>query len=296
MESSRIALTALLALASLALVGSSPDLPTTGTEAPDRRREVARLRAHFDSVDSELRHAEALHLTPDQRTARVTLVGWLRDYREAGTFPRNDRFPDRPMPFFRDRDGVLCAMAYLIERSGRGDLVDRVASTRNNGFIPELVDDPDLRAWLDSVGLSVAEAARIQPQYEPPPETVPEDDAVSADYALTSIVASGSSLTTLGLNLISSSRSTGWAGIIAGSAAIVAGVANLDGTEATEQVATANVIAGTSALAVGLYRLVRPRPARSFESGGENAGTAIRPAVMPTSDGPRLGLAVHTSF
>ncbi|MGH7580371.1 MAG: hypothetical protein ACREM9_09390, partial [Gemmatimonadales bacterium] len=90
--------------------------------------------------------------------------------------------------------------------------------------------------------------------------------------------------------------STGWAGIIAGSAAIVAGVANLDGTEATEQVATANLIAGTSALAVGLYRLVRPRPARSFESGGENGGTAIRPAVMPTPDGPRLGLAVHTSF
>lgn len=54
------------------------------------------------------------------------------------------------MPFFRDSRGVLCAMAYLIDRSGRGDLVDRVTSTRNNAFIPELAGDPELRTWLDS--------------------------------------------------------------------------------------------------------------------------------------------------
>ena len=71
------------------------------------------------------------------------------------------------MPFFRDRYGALCAMAYLIERSGRGDLVDRIAISRNNAFIAELATDPALRAWLDSVGLSVSEAARIQPTYTP---------------------------------------------------------------------------------------------------------------------------------
>ena len=71
------------------------------------------------------------------------------------------------MPYFRDGDGALCAMAYLIERSGRPDLVDRIARTRNNAFIAELANDPALRAWLDSVGLSVTEAARIQPTYVP---------------------------------------------------------------------------------------------------------------------------------
>ena len=69
------------------------------------------------------------------------------------------------MPFFRDGQGALCAMAYLIERSGRRDLVDRVALTRNNAFIAELANDPELRVWLDSVGLTVTEAARIQPTY-----------------------------------------------------------------------------------------------------------------------------------
>ncbi|HET6837494.1 MAG TPA: nuclear transport factor 2 family protein [Gemmatimonadales bacterium] len=143
------------------------DLPPSGPESPARHREVARLRAHFDAVDTELRQAEALHLIPSQRRVRATLIGWLREYRDAGEFPQNDRFPERAMPFFRDSRGALCAMAYLIQRSGRRDLVDRVAATRNNAFIAELADDAALLSWLDSAGLSVAEAARIQPAYRP---------------------------------------------------------------------------------------------------------------------------------
>ena len=164
MQSSRVALTA-LALLSLTLVlgGDSFDDP----QSRHRQLEVARLRAHFDSVDAELRQAATRDLSPAQRAARATLIGWLREYREAGSFPLNDRFSDRAMPFFRDSRGVLCAMAYLIDRSGRHDLVNTVAATRNNAFIPELAGDPELRTWLEGAGLSVAEAARIQPFYEP---------------------------------------------------------------------------------------------------------------------------------
>jgi hypothetical protein len=258
---------------------------TAGPEPLARRLEVARLRAHFDSVDAELRAPKALQLTTTQRTLSATLIGWLREYRDAGTFPRNDRFPAQAMPFFRDSRGVLCAMAYLIDRSGRRDLVDRVAGTRNNALIRELADDLELRAWLDSVGLSVAEAARIQPFYGLPPGE-PEDQAVSADYALTSILVSGASLTTLGLNLITPSKSTGWAGLIAGSIGVIAGAANLDGTEGTDKVAAANMVIGGGAIGAGLYRLLSPRPAR----------IVISPLVIPTSGSPRLGLAMHTRF
>jgi hypothetical protein len=157
----------------LAIASASPRAAPAAT--PDhydpsfypRRLEVARLRAHFDSIDVELRGARGLRLTSSQRMARATLIGWLRQYRDAGEFPENERFANRAMPFFRDGRGALCAMAYLIERSGRRDLVDRIATTRNNAFIAELANDPALRAWLDSVGLSVSEAARIQPTYVP---------------------------------------------------------------------------------------------------------------------------------
>ena len=144
-------------------------LAVASPEPSPRRLEVARLQAHFDSVDAELRHAGGPRLTSSQRVARATLIGWLQEYRNAGEFPRNERFAS-PMPIFRDDHGALCAMAYLIDQSGRGDLVDRIAMTRNSAFIAELADDPALRAWLDSVGLSVNEAARIQPTYTPPVE------------------------------------------------------------------------------------------------------------------------------
>jgi hypothetical protein len=273
-------------------------VPPTGLEPLAHRLEVARLRAHFDSVDAELRAPGALQFTPGQRTARVTLIGWLREYRDEGQFPRNDRFPEKAMPFFRDSRGVLCAMAYLIDRSGRTDLVDRIALTRNNAFIPELADDPELGAWLDSVGLSVAEAARIQPAYEPDP-TVPRDEAVSSDYAITSILVSGASFTTLGLNLIAPNRSTGWAGLLAGSVGLIAGAANLDQTGATANVAAANMIIGGGAVVAGLYRvLVRPRPADglSQQSTGSNARIAVNPTVIATLGGPRLGFAIHGGF
>ena len=126
------------------------------------RSEQSRLRAHFDSVDNELRAASVSKLTAQQRTMRAKLVSWLRDYRNAGRFPENNRFADRAMPFFRDSHGTLCAMAYLVDRSGRGDIVDHIAKTRNNAFIHELVDDPELVRWIAASGVSVDEAARIQ--------------------------------------------------------------------------------------------------------------------------------------
>jgi hypothetical protein len=287
MESLRFALTVLVLLVPLTLPLGLRDVSSGNPEYQHRRLEVARLRAHFDSVDVELQLPTALPLTPAQRTNRATLIGWLREYREVGSFPRNDRFPERAMPFFRDSRGVLCAMAYLIDRSGRRDLVDRVASTRNNGFIPELAGDPELRTWLDSVGLSVAEAARIQPWYGAPPDDSVEP-GVSASYALTSILVSGSSLTTLGLNAIAPSRATGWAGVIAGTAGLIAGAVKLDEDGATDDVASANVIAGGGALMFGLYRLLTPRPSSPTVS--------ISPVVMPTAHSPRFGFAVHTTF
>jgi hypothetical protein len=290
MESSRLALTASVLLVSLAAPLGSRDLLPVGSRALHLQQEVKRLRAHFDSVDVELRQRGVLRLTPAQRTARSTLVEWLREYRDAGRFPVNDRFPHQAVPIFRDGQGTLCAMAYLIERSGRGDLVDRVAATRNNGYIPQLAEDRDLRAWLDSVGLTVTEAARIQPAYDFPDE--PDDARVTAGYAITSIVVSGASLTTVGLNLFSPSKSTGWAGIIAGSTAIIAGAVNLDEGGDTDKVAATNMVAGGGALALGIYRLLHA-PAGATAS---NAPVAIAPTVVSTSGAPRLGLVVHARF
>jgi hypothetical protein len=260
-----------------------------GLAAPHLEAEAERLTAHFDSVDVELRAPAAAGLTPAQQASRGTLIGWLREYRDAGRFPRNDRYPDRAMPFFRDSDGVLCAMAYLIDRSGRGDLVDRIAATRNNAFIPELARDAELSGWLDSVGLTLAEAARVQPTYgNPRPQ--PETGGLSTGYAFTSMLVSVGSLATVGVNAIAPSRTATWAGLIAGSAAVVAGAARADRPGATGSVAATNLIAGAGAVAFGVYRLTSaPR--------GLESRVSLNPLVMPDDEGvTRYGLEVRTTF
>ena len=300
MRSHLVILTAAGMLAStLAL---SPRIRDDSYPGPDRathEREAVRLRAHFDSVDAELREHDVLRLSPDQKSSRATIMGWLREYREAGEFPRNDRFQHLAMPFFRDSRGVLCAMAYLIDRSGRGDLVDRVAATRNNAFITELADDPELGAWLDSVGLTLSEAARIQPQYGGTGGIAEED--VDAGYAVSSVLVSGASLATLGLNMFGPSRSTGTAGVLVGSMSAIAGAVNLDGNNGTQTVAAANIIIGSAAIAAGVYRLINRRPAGpagglSQQSAGADKQPAISPLVIRTADGTRLGLAMNAPF
>jgi hypothetical protein len=92
------------------------------------------------------------------------LLEELALYRLAGRFPENDRF-EAMTPFFIDRHGTRCAMAHLMEIGGAAELVQEIARTKNNAYIAELARDPRVVAWLDAAGLTVAEAARIQPSY-----------------------------------------------------------------------------------------------------------------------------------
>ena len=97
---------------------------------------------------------------------RALLLAELAEYREQGVFPRNPGFAG-PMPSFIDEHGTRCAMAHLLELGGAGTLVAEIAATRNHAFVAELASDPRVVAWLDAAGLSVEEAARIQPTYCP---------------------------------------------------------------------------------------------------------------------------------
>jgi hypothetical protein len=127
--------------------------------------ERARVRAHLDSAERELRAEPVTGLTTSQHAARARALGRLREYWVRGVFPQNTDFPNERVPYFLDRYGTRCAMAYLIEQSGHGAFVARVAATRNNARIRDLRSDPQLVAWLDENGMTLEEAARIQPNY-----------------------------------------------------------------------------------------------------------------------------------
>lgn len=132
-------------------------------------REIVRIRAHFDSVLSELAARDLGTLAAPQRDRRRALTAALRAYRDRGVFPHNYDFPGRAVPYFVDRKtGTLCAVANLLAATGRRDIVDRVATTDNNVWVAELAGDTAFTSWLDANGITLAEAARIQVPYARP--------------------------------------------------------------------------------------------------------------------------------
>ena len=156
----------------LLLLGAPTGLARDGTTLRGdehdgaRAAEVRRIRMHFDSVLVELRSRDIASLSDAQRDRRAAVIATLDAYRDRGVFPRNYDFPGELVPYFVDRKtGVLCAVAHLLESTGRRDIVDGVARANNNVWVAELESDSAFGAWLDRHGLTLDEAARIQVPY-----------------------------------------------------------------------------------------------------------------------------------
>ena len=282
-------------LASASLFGASHPR----SEPSPRAAEVKRLQHHFDSVDVELRSRNVSSLDEMQLVRRAQLVSWLRDYRDAATFPTNDRF-STPTPFFRDKNGVLCAMAYLIDRSGRSDIVNKVAATRNNAYIRELADDPALIAWLDSSGLSVAEAARIQPTYGGDDVIIDDDDHVADADAIAAIGLSSFSLASAAVNVVKPSYFSGFLGIVAGTASIIAGANWLDENDGTKKIGSVTIGIGAASLGAGIYGVLEARnndhDRDRYRDRRRRYSVKVVPDVVVQRSEPRLGLLVHGRF
>jgi len=279
-----------------------PSAPARGESA--RSVEVERLKSHFDSVDTELKSRDIATLSSSQRARRARLTSWLRDYRNAGQFPVNDKF-DTPTPFFRDSKGTLCAMAYLIDRSGRKDIVDKVEATRNTAYIAELADDPALIAWLDSSGLSVAEAARIQPAYGGFPDDPPNRNVVEGDFALAAVGLAGASLATTAVNIVKPSYVSGLLGIVAGAISIGVGADNFDRNSGTDRIATATIGFGALSIGAGIYGLLDSRRGRDDDDwdrdrrrgrGRNRVSMSILPDVVMEKSDPRVGMRLTGKF
>ena len=147
----------------------SRGLEPQGWNAAENQREVVRIQADLARAETELRATDTSQLTASQRQNRARNLEWLHQYWSAGHFPHNHDFPHRAAWYFQDRHGTLCPVAFLIAQSGRQYLVDRMAALNNNGSVFDIAADPRIgptfRAWLTDAGLTLDEAARIEPQY-----------------------------------------------------------------------------------------------------------------------------------
>ena len=221
--------------------------------------ERRRIETHLERVEEELRARTPTHLSPDQRDARLRQLDRLRAYRLAGEFPRNLELPGRRVPVFRDDRGVLCAMGFLLAADGHGEMVDRVARTRNLARIPDLADESGLLEWLRANGLSVDEATWIQPAYRGWPTPEPETPPVPPRYRTTSLAAGIVGGLATGWNLVGLHReevpSLGVTlGLAAGASSLMLGASRLDEEHAAlRRLAVVNLVAGAVSVGTAIH-------------------------------------------
>lgn len=154
----RTLLLLLVLVPSTALAQSSPLL-----DAVEGDR--IRIRRHLETVEADLRAADVSHLGPEARAARARNLDRLHDYRLAGEFPHGRaEQPGMRVPTFIDAEGRACAMGFLVIESGHRDVALAIARAQNHAYVPEIVH-PALGPWLLANGMTLTEAARVQPSY-----------------------------------------------------------------------------------------------------------------------------------
>ena len=262
--------------------------------------ERSRLTAHFDSVTGILGATDVSRLTSLERRNREQALRHLVDYRDRGVFPHNHRFPEMRVPYFRDRHGVLCAMAYLIDRSGRGDIVDLVEARMNNGFIAGLASDsvigPVLVEWLEENGISAREAAMIQPTYNGSifSDPIPSDPSdIPTAHGVASAGLGAVNLFTGVANLVWETRPTFLApvGVVIGGAGVVLGATAFDNGGDRAILGVADAAIGMASLLLSLNKMLR-----SGEEGEETIAQREEtwtPIVFRGANSTRVGVSLR---
>ncbi len=132
---------------------------------PLRSSEARRVQAHLLRAEGLVATRDVNGLSAARLANRRDATEVLQAYRTRGIFPLNEASIWQT-PIFVDTNGTRCALGALIDATGDHALVDRIQAHHNEASVAELVTrEPELLAWLHEHGLSVEEAARIQPGY-----------------------------------------------------------------------------------------------------------------------------------
>jgi hypothetical protein len=294
----------LLIAAAIALVaiGTAASAPRRLERAPapaTAGAEVARIRAHFDSVLVELTARDLGALSSSQRQHRAALDATLAAYRDRGLFPRNYDFPGQAVPYFVDpRTGVLCAVAHLLESTGRRDIVDRVSHGDNNVWVSQLAGDTAFTGWLSANGITLKEAARIQLPYVQP-VTKAEEARNVAFMSVAPFAIGGAAITSL-MNVLGNAdgHRTGVSkvGLVSGIVTTAMGVALVGKSGIAPAVGASAIAVGGTSIALSTRSMRRNAAIVSAREAAREREVAA--AVQPTVDatggaGARVAVTVR---
>jgi hypothetical protein len=280
--------------------------------------EVARIQTQLARVVRQLEHGDVSRLSFDQRRNRAGHIEVLRRYLKVGRFPHNHEFAST-VPYFVDRHGTLCALGYLIAESGRRDLLDQFVAANNNASVSELMADPRLgpalTVWLHEAGLTIQEAARIQPAYvcrgadgreiPCPPGSYVDLHAgdfggrvyrLTSGYALASAAVDVTSAVSVVLNTRRSGAHdaawTGLLGVASGTLGIILGASHFDEHEWPLAFGITDAAVGATSAVYGVRRLLMRH--NTHELANARVQAPVEPRLSFDARGnPRFGLRVR---
>jgi hypothetical protein len=282
------------ALVAVAALFAAPHGPAA---VPTRTAEQVRVASHLDGALALLASRDLSALTPTQRANRARAVEVLKVYRDAGAYPVNRDYPGQLVPYFVDPvTDVHCAVGHLMAATGQQALVRRIAAADNHVRVMDLADDVEVRAWLETHGLTLEEAARIQPAYGGWPTPEPPEPRIS-DTQLN--VTLGAALGVSAMHLLSMRREAqpgpALATLAVGRIAVGTGLyaSDRNGTRA----ATALVGATAAVMGARSYRMTtaagrKKAAAREAELARSNFEWGFAPGL----DGRSVGFAARLRF
>jgi len=113
-----------------------------------------------------LRKKDVSNLSDDLKTRRIHLLDLLNEYWTNGIFPKNYDYVGQRKPCFIDKDGAICAVGYLIEKTTSRQVADYINSKHKYDELLTM-NNSTVNNWVLTSGLTIEECAMIQPTYGP---------------------------------------------------------------------------------------------------------------------------------
>lgn len=211
------------------VIGDESYLAFFGVQPNQSSDEQLRVKLHLFYAEQILRERSAAVLTDQQKANREKVLDLLHDYATKGVFPANFDYPFERRPCFIDKNGAICAVGYLVEKTAGLELAEQINAAHQYDFLANM-NEPALAAWAEEHGFTLEECAIIQPTYGPvaPAETV--HMPIADGYGISSGLVGGLNLTINMVNLsgrFGNAKAISYIGFLSGASQLILGLSNI---------------------------------------------------------------------
>ena len=115
--------------------------------------EKKRIKFHLMRTEYSLRLQNTDHLNNLQKQSRLRILDLLHKYWKNEEFPINTTHKQK-IPQIKDKNGTLCAVAYVLHNSDQQKLVNEIAQKNNYVHIDDVPNNHPLIYSLNENGIS----------------------------------------------------------------------------------------------------------------------------------------------